>query len=198
MTELNTQSGDPKHDDLDRALDAALARYAAVEPRPGLEGRVLAHLNTREVRSPHFGWWRWGVAAVAVAAIVLAFTVAWRPGRRYLPVAGREPVTIPKQVPSVVSVTKENSVGSPAQRPMTKAGGRGHLANVKPHPKLEQFPSPQPLSEEEVALVRYVRNFPEEARLIAHAQEEFDIQTQKEMNDAGSGSLASSSIQQER
>jgi hypothetical protein len=32
-------------DDLDRLLDAALAKYAQVEPRSGLENRVLATLH---------------------------------------------------------------------------------------------------------------------------------------------------------
>ena len=40
------------------------------------------------------------------------------------------------------------------------------------NPKLDQFPSPRPLSEEEQLLVRYVHEFPEEAVLIAKAQAE--------------------------
>jgi hypothetical protein len=34
-----------KPDEFDRMLDAALAKYAAVEPRTGLEERVLANLR---------------------------------------------------------------------------------------------------------------------------------------------------------
>ena len=54
------------------------------------------------------------------------------------------------------------------------------------HPKLDRFPSPQPLSAEEMALAHYVKDFPKEARLVAQTQEEFALETQKEMNDAGS------------
>jgi hypothetical protein len=71
-------------------------------------------------------------------------------------------------------------------------------ALVAAEPKLDQFPSPQPLSEEEQALVHYVQSFPKEATLIAKTQEEFELQTQKEMTDAGSQNQPSSSIQQER
>lgn len=39
-------------------------------------------------------------------------------------------------------------------------------------PKLDQFPTPRPLSEQEKLLVRYVHEFPEEALLIAKAQAE--------------------------
>jgi hypothetical protein len=38
-------------------------------------------------------------------------------------------------------------------------------------PKLDVFPSPRPLSEEELALARYVRHFPSDAKLVAQAQE---------------------------
>jgi hypothetical protein len=63
-------------------------------------------------------------------------------------------------------------------------------------PKLDQFPSRQPLSAEELALARYVQSFPREATLIAHAQEEFELEIQKEMNNAGSQTQAS--VQEER
>ncbi len=46
-------------------------------------------------------------------------------------------------------------------------------------PKLDQFPSPQPLSEQELALANYATTFPEEAVLIATAQEEFEKETQR-------------------
>jgi hypothetical protein len=65
-------------------------------------------------------------------------------------------------------------------------------------PKLERFPSPQPLTQEELALVRYVQSFPQEATLIAQAQEEFELETQKLMNEAGAQHQPYGSNQQER
>jgi hypothetical protein len=65
-------------------------------------------------------------------------------------------------------------------------------------PKLDQFPSPQPLSAEEIALARYVKNFPKEAQLVADAQEEFELETRKIMNDAGSETPTSNPVQLER
>ena len=41
-----------KQDEFDRMLDAALAKYAAVEPRTGLEERVLANLRAEQARVP--------------------------------------------------------------------------------------------------------------------------------------------------
>jgi hypothetical protein len=40
------------------------------------------------------------------------------------------------------------------------------------HPKLDQFPSPQPLSEQEKILASYVQEYPENAVLLARARTE--------------------------
>ena len=37
-------------------------------------------------------------------------------------------------------------------------------------PKLDVFPSPHPLSDQELALARYVRNFPADAKVVAESQ----------------------------
>ena len=55
-----------------------------------------------------------------------------------------------------------------------------------PAPKLEQFPSPQPLSEQEKILARYVNTYPEHAALIAQARtEELRRDSAEEMGEAG-------------
>jgi hypothetical protein len=51
-------------------------------------------------------------------------------------------------------------------------------------PKLDRFPSPQPPSHEELALRRYVSEFPEEATLIARAQEEFAKEIEQKTDEA--------------
>jgi hypothetical protein len=69
---------------------------------------------------------------------------------------------------------------------------------VAAYPKLDQFPSPQPLSEQELALARYVHDFPREATLIALAQAEHEKEIQQEMEDASSQTNNHDSEQQER
>ena len=64
---------------------------------------------------------------------------------------------------------------------------RSHPKNTRPpaaripaaRPKLDQFPSPQQLSEQELALTKYASTFPDEAALVATAQEEFEKETQR-------------------
>lgn len=65
-------------------------------------------------------------------------------------------------------------------------------------PKLDQFPSPQPLTEQELALARYVREFPQEADLIATAQVENEKAIQQKMQDTRSETEGYDSNQQER
>jgi hypothetical protein len=55
-------------------------------------------------------------------------------------------------------------------RPRRKQNRRPTSAKLAADPKLDVFPSPQPLSEQELALARYVRNFPSDAKLVAQAQ----------------------------
>ena len=58
MTPINKfdNTGQPPLDD---QLEAALAKYAAVEPRTGLEERILANLKSRPSSSTRVAWWRW-------------------------------------------------------------------------------------------------------------------------------------------
>ena len=74
MAEVDEQSSG---EELDRVLDAALAKYAAVEPRTGLEERVLANLRSA-APSANGTWWRWSFAAAAAAVLLIALTLAWR------------------------------------------------------------------------------------------------------------------------
>src|ERR1700730_10688108 len=62
----------PMHDDrIDRWLEAGLRRYASAEPRPGLEGRLLAAIRAQENR-PASWRRRWGLVLVVVAMVIVA------------------------------------------------------------------------------------------------------------------------------
>ena len=195
MNEFDSKGRTP----LDDQLDDALAKYAAVEPRPGLEERILANLKSQQRSSASVAWWRWSGALAA--ALLIAISVLWFAQHNRQKVV-RRPTTSPEEaLPQPIA---QSTPPHPTRRvnsvKVRQAGKRSFtqptLATAEP--KLDRFPSPQPLSEEERALVRYVQSFPKEATLIAQAQEEFELQTEKEMNDAGSQIQPSGSIQQER
>jgi hypothetical protein len=46
-------------------------------------------------------------------------------------------------------------------------------------PKLDHFPSPRPLSQEELLLVRYAQEFPQEAVMMAKAQAESEKEVEQ-------------------
>lgn len=188
---------DMNNDELDRALDAALVRYAAVEPRPGLETRVLANLRARP--AVNRSWLRWPAIAACAAAVIIVIALAWRTGRSVSPIAHDRPA-IGHPVPTTQIVSTAAKTAPPQTRP---AKHRGSLRQFQPEsaiaaatPRLDQFPSPQPLSSEEIAIAEYVKKFPKEAQLVARAQEEFALETQKQMSD--DGAETKHSIQQER
>lgn len=183
---------------LDDQLDSALAKYAAVEPRTGLEERILANLKSQPSSSTRVAWWRW--AAVVAAALIVTSLVLWIEKHNAQQIV-RRPTTSSEQAlhPTIAQSAPPNSTRRVNPVKVRRAGKRSFtqpLATAEL--KLDRFPSPRPLSEEELALVRYVQSFPKEATLIAQAQEEFELQTQKEMNAAGSQNQPSGSVQSER
>jgi len=227
MTDDSNKFDLTKGEPLEDQIDAALAKYSAVEPRAGLEERILAHLRAQQRSSTSMTWWPW--AGVAAAAILIATLLLWKLERprdqrmvRHQPILqqGAQPQValhpaLPRSEQPAVGASarrsrrhmaRETPVGSsepnvtrrrePVRLVATRVAQPGKV--VAANPKLDQFPSPQPLSAEEIALAQYVRNFPKEAQLVAQAQEEFEIEIEKEMNDAGSETRRSGSIEQER
>jgi hypothetical protein len=190
-------------DDLDRALDAALAKYAAVEPRAGLEGRILARVGTEQARPADSAWlsgWRWRWAASVTAVFVVTLALAWSWRAHWQSVTQNHPMaTTPRQkiankpVNAEVAARNENpaitqgrmaagpAFPSPQAHPSRNRSSAAEAA-VSAYPKLDRFPSPRPLTDEERALRRYVQDFPQEALLTALAQEASEIEMQQKMN----------------
>jgi len=168
----------PPADGLDREIDAALLRYAAVEPRAGLEERVLANLDAERGRA-EFSPWRWSpVVGVAVAAVVLVAIVSFSA----LPPKGKSIAHNPSNVTqdahqSEIPVAtnraraSHRSARSVLMRKHAERTGVARIA-VLSGPRLEQFPSPLPLSEQEQILARYVAQFRNQAVLVARARKE--------------------------
>jgi hypothetical protein len=168
-----------RNDALDRELDAALTQYAAVEPRAGFDERILANLRAERERVPASSWWRWSAALAAVAVVVLA--LAWRWNRQSPPVVRNHPSVSQPAQPATQTVSNgvDTSVRPVVlEAPRIAASPRKdaprHAAHVTwaSQPKLDQFPSPEPLSEQEKILRDYVTAFPEHAVLIARARTE--------------------------
>jgi hypothetical protein len=182
-------------DALDRALDAALAKYAAVEPRVGLEQRILARLQSASAPVPNRSWWQW--SAACAIAVLLAFTLAlaWR-SNRPAKLEVQHPSAPVERAPSATQFEANGEVHAAAAIRQIHKARRHQATVVADGPKLDQFPSPEPLTNEELALVRYVRHFPQDAVIVASAQEEFEKEVEQEI--ATGRQATSNSIEEER
>jgi hypothetical protein len=155
--------------DLDRSLDAALAKYASAEPRAGLEERILANLRAADAAAKHRSWWTWGFAALA-AVILVAGMIAWRSARPVHPPIATHPSTTQQAPARPEWANRERT--APQKKLAARRVTRHHprQETVAANPKLEVFPSPLPLSEQERLLEIYVSNNPEHAALLAEAR----------------------------
>jgi hypothetical protein len=173
-----------ERDALDRTLDAALAKYSVVEPRGGIEQRILARLRSEQDRIPNRFWWQWSAVGAVTAVVVIAIAFAWKWSRPAKTVALHPSAAIEAVHSSSVQIVtnKQTRVLRPFAMRQTKATHRRvhQPVAVADEPKLDQFPSPRPLSEQEKLALEYVERFPEEASLMAQAQTNFARQLEME------------------
>ena len=161
-----------ERDDLDRILDAALAAYA--NPDSGLEERILARIVYKQ--KPHVSVLRrslaWLIAGPAVACALILFHT-W--SRTLKTPADRVPA------PTMVASSQGDRAAaahSPARKKSVarRALGRRrtHIALAKAdRPKLDVFPTPQPLIGEEKHLVSVMAQAPQALReALVAAQEQ--------------------------
>jgi len=178
-----TDWGNLDGDVVDRELDAALAKYGAAEPRAGLEERVLARLQREPLPAGEHLWWRWGLAGALAAVMIAAAIFATRSERMTNRVITNPP-SIAKTGPLPPTTAPLTPTKKSARRDTDRTGTLAvnhKITRRRPHSqetaaantKLDQFPSPHPLTEQEKLALEYVREFPEEAALIARAQADF-------------------------
>jgi hypothetical protein len=157
-----------------------LRQYGQIQPPVGLEGRILANLQSVDARPS--GILRWWPALAAVAAMLLigAAILIGREHRRNEVV--KAPVLhAPQNLPEVTQARNAAVIPQTSKRrPMTEQKQPTQEKNaIEPRP--EQFPSPRPLSEQEQLLADYVRERPREAGLVARARQQLLQQALLEM-----------------
>lgn len=107
--------------------------------------------------------------------IVVTLFLAWRSGKPAQNIAARHPPTMQTNQHDGTEVANNGEQGS---TPPHELSGRrlkpralsGPVAVVVHSPKLDQFPSPQPLSEQEKMLAEYVAGHRQQAILIARVR----------------------------
>ena len=167
MADVDKQIRDAE---LDQVLDAILAKYAATEPRAGLEERILANLRGADVRIEHGGSWSWRIAVALAGVLMVATAVVWQWSRAsHSRIANHPSSTQQKMAPIEMASQDENCAPvKHGKRAAVRRPPRHEM--LAPDPKLDVFPSPLPLSEQEKILASYVREYPEHAALVAEAR----------------------------
>ena len=168
---------DPTHQDrgnnereVDLWLDAALGQYSKVEPRTGLEHRVLANLQSERNRIElQRGLW-WAAGTVTVAAVIVA--VVWlgkteplkNPVRSAETAIARHGEDAGKYVESVPQPRFTQHAKKVVRHRST--GPRARVLQVVTSPKLDQFPSQRSVSRQELLLIRYLQENPNTKALL--------------------------------
>lgn len=152
----------------DEWLDAALARYSRAEPRAGLEQRILANLEARQrTRIP---WW--GMAwAAAAAVLVISAGLLWMSRHRAQPAPAPavQAQSAPPQAKSPAAPRSPQASLSPRISPVRVRPARAAVSASQP--RREVFPSPAPLTAQELAAIRLARRDPNVVQTIVQMQE---------------------------
>lgn len=152
---------------VDRLLNEALAPHE-VEPRAGLEQRILANLRAQPEPRP---WWRWMWAPAAVAAVVL-LVIVLRPTRPSQPAT--PPVSVDRrQAPAVTTKAAPPLVATRRKLVRRKPVPRTTvLAKTEPAGPRQPIFAPARLSEAERALLAMLQSKPDEAQALVQQQEQ--------------------------
>jgi hypothetical protein len=170
--------GPHDRDRFDDLLDSALHQYVKVEPRAGLEGRVLANLAANAGRTRARSLWAWAVAGACAMVLVVAMWVGIGHRRPNTPAVAVQPNVTVKSVEKRAVLTPELTTPATKRARPRRASPPVIVAKAA-EPRLEQFPSLRPLTQQELVIAEYVQQFPEEAKLMMQEQQKFDAEVQQ-------------------
>jgi len=161
-------------DRFDDVLDKVLRQYGNVEPRIGLENRILANMQVAGKRA--HSKYRWFLAGAVATALVIAISGGvWH--QYSIPKHTVPAPAVPQNelgevrsatVPRAPQIAKTRA--SRQRRPATAGSNVASTSGRR----LDQFPSPLPLSQQELLFASYAEHFPKEALLIAQEQRDFE------------------------
>lgn len=164
-----------KDKNLDQILDSLLAVYSDVEPRPGLETRIVAKLRDHANRSNGWNWkWAWTWSGTAVAALAVLVLIVGLELPIELP---RQPVfhadwsLLHRSAPAVVEAARVNK-----KRTQTHEENAVSIATADTRP--EVFPTPSPLSDQEKLMLRYLARTTKQ-EIIAQSHPDKPLETEE-------------------
>jgi hypothetical protein len=162
-------------ENLHRWLDTALVEYGNTEPRPGLEARVLATLSAERERITARQRWFWALTLTVTAAVIIL--AVWMENNTGLRTKAPTSVTTAseqqaesKQRPVETAKPDVHQQSRKIASPRVHRNQAAHSFEAAAAPKLDRFPSTQPLSEQERLLLAYLNQTPKEEVILAIAK----------------------------
>ena len=149
-----------KRKELDELLDSLLASYSDVEPRPGIETRLLANLRAHSLstdRNPR-PIWRWFLAAAGAVAIAVSLLVIYISRPADLPQPPKIRAAGPPSLPAVPVLKHAPRHVGKQRVPQRNVPASIVVADVR----RQVFPTPSPMSDQERLLLRYLAKTPGE------------------------------------
>lgn len=159
----------PEKDEIDLLIDSALRDYA--EPRLGLEQRMVARISPHALSSRR-RWLFVAIGAPTAAALIplLAYLVPWTLHPKPDQMAHAPSISA---VAPVVTTTPKSAARNVV--PSHHLRQQDRLSNQTSRPKLDVFPTPQPLNPEEEALTRFATEASEtDRRALVEAKQRVD------------------------
>jgi hypothetical protein len=134
---------------VDELVAASLRNYGSGEPRAGLEGRILAGVQARQQAARRRRALAWGLGMAVASAMVALLVLSW-PHRQ------------PARLPAIASARPQAAAPAVAKAVHPEATSALHRPRrpVDSRPveaRQPEFPTPRPLSEQELLLVEYAR-----------------------------------------
>ena len=178
-----------ENDELDRLIDSALSTYGDPGPDSGLDQRVLvrissARASTRVAHAPRRRWVLWAIGLPAAACLLLFFLAG--PKTAPPPTGVAKGASQPQELPTVpphigaLPVPRHEPAPISRQLPSSQSRRSGNTTRAVALPKLDLFPTPQPLTPAEQALIDFALRAPESERksfIAAHTQAEAPLRS---------------------
>ena len=146
-------------DEIDLLLDSALATYADPGPDSGLEQRILTRIAADAHAAPRRRWLPWAIALPAAASLLI-FILILHPWTNHTSVLPQQADVSHRPMPPIEAANRSSSPPARTRRseaPLRRQRPRHRALAIRsaPLPKLDVFPTPQPLSPQERALVNF-------------------------------------------
>ena len=157
---------------LDKWLERALNEYSQVEPRTGIEQRILAGVDIRAHSHRHSWWWLAvpALAALAIVAVVLSVS-SHQPEKQVTQVQRSG-----SSAPSIVAKGSAASTQAPVTASQRRATRLSHTARKEQSPqdpRLNTFPSRSEDDQLVQLAMRFVQAQPTMAAQITQEQNDF-------------------------